>query len=268
MPRWSSGTEGGVGQAGRSALISLKIASAAPRRRTRSSSWSIVWTAVVGSLIAGDNALMAMSTGQAATVHPGEREQRIDKSRRERTQRVEQRTVAREPEQDGAKREQSPDQANDRIAQQPEATASGKLDAGRWRRSHGTARRCGRSPAWRLAPWSTAIFDNDPRGARHLMIVDRRSPTRLGRLLLAASVRLAQSGRTNSIEWWETSGIPYAHEDGVSRLASQHGHVPVLETMFLMVSSLLEAAMDCTAGHMLSIQPFDPCQKQRVRISK
>ena len=39
----------------------------------------------------------------------------------------------------------------------------------------------------------------------------------------------AQSGRTESIEWWERSGIPYSHEDGVSRLASQHGHVAVLE---------------------------------------
>ncbi|RMD43384.1 hypothetical protein DV735_g1778, partial [Chaetothyriales sp. CBS 134920] len=32
-----------------------------------------------------------------------------------------------------------------------------------------------------------------------------------------------------SIAWWEASGIPYSHEDGVTRLASQHGHVKVLE---------------------------------------
>ncbi|KIW96172.1 uncharacterized protein Z519_03239 [Cladophialophora bantiana CBS 173.52] len=54
---------------------------------------------------------------------------------------------------------------------------------------------------------------------------DREMPLKVGKSILLA----AQSGRTNSIEWWETSGIPYAHEDGVARLASQHGHVPVLE---------------------------------------
>lgn len=53
----------------------------------------------------------------------------------------------------------------------------------------------------------------------------RELPLKVGKSILLA----AQSGRTNSIEWWESSGIPYSHEDGVARLASQHGHVPVLE---------------------------------------
>jgi hypothetical protein len=57
---------------------------------------------------------------------------------------------------------------------------------------------------------------------------DREMHLKVGKSILLA----AQSGRTNSIEWWETSGIPYAHEDGVARLASQHGHVPVLEMWF------------------------------------
>ncbi|KIW24735.1 uncharacterized protein PV07_10430 [Cladophialophora immunda] len=57
---------------------------------------------------------------------------------------------------------------------------------------------------------------------------DREMPLKVGKSILLA----AQSGRTNSIEWWETSGIPYAHEDGVARLASQHGHVPVLELWY------------------------------------
>jgi hypothetical protein len=50
-------------------------------------------------------------------------------------------------------------------------------------------------------------------------------PLKVGKSIILA----AQSGRTNSIEWWENSGIPYSHEDGVARLASQHGHVAVLE---------------------------------------
>ncbi|KAK5444326.1 hypothetical protein LTS15_010441 [Exophiala xenobiotica] len=53
----------------------------------------------------------------------------------------------------------------------------------------------------------------------------REMPLKVGKSILLA----AQSGRTNSIEWWENSGIPYAHEDGVARLASAHGHVGVLE---------------------------------------
>lgn len=56
----------------------------------------------------------------------------------------------------------------------------------------------------------------------------REMPLKVGKSIILA----AQSGRTNSIAWWETSGIPYAHEDGVARLASQHGHVPVLEMWY------------------------------------
>jgi len=57
---------------------------------------------------------------------------------------------------------------------------------------------------------------------------EREMPLKVGKSILLA----AQSGRTNSIEWWETSGIPYPHEDGVARLASQHGHVGVLEMWY------------------------------------
>jgi Flavoprotein len=53
----------------------------------------------------------------------------------------------------------------------------------------------------------------------------REMPLKVGKSIMLA----AQSGRTSSIEWWENSGIPYSHEDGVARLASQHGHVAVLE---------------------------------------
>ena len=53
----------------------------------------------------------------------------------------------------------------------------------------------------------------------------RELPLKVGKSIILA----AQSGRTGSIEWWENSGIPYSHEDGVARLASQHGHVAVLE---------------------------------------
>lgn len=54
---------------------------------------------------------------------------------------------------------------------------------------------------------------------------DRELPLKVGKSILLA----AQSGRTEAVAWWDASGIPYAHEDGVARLASQHGHVSVLE---------------------------------------
>ncbi|ETN39946.1 uncharacterized protein HMPREF1541_06173 [Cyphellophora europaea CBS 101466] len=56
----------------------------------------------------------------------------------------------------------------------------------------------------------------------------RELPLKVGKSIILA----AQSGRVESIEWWENSGIPYSHEDGVTRLASQHGHVAVLEKWF------------------------------------
>lgn len=49
-------------------------------------------------------------------------------------------------------------------------------------------------------------------------------PLKVGKSILAA----AQSGRADVVQWWDDSGIPYAHEDGVARLASTHGHVDVL----------------------------------------
>lgn len=39
----------------------------------------------------------------------------------------------------------------------------------------------------------------------------------------------AQHGEVETIRWWDRSGIPYAHEESVARLASAYGHVGVLE---------------------------------------
>ncbi len=50
-------------------------------------------------------------------------------------------------------------------------------------------------------------------------------PLKVGKSILAA----AQSGRAATVAWWDRSGVPYSHEEGVARLASTHGHVNVLE---------------------------------------
>lgn len=50
-------------------------------------------------------------------------------------------------------------------------------------------------------------------------------PLKVGKSILAA----AQSGRAATVAWWDRSGIPHSHEEGVARLASAHGHVGVLE---------------------------------------
>ena len=39
-----------------------------------------------------------------------------------------------------------------------------------------------------------------------------------------------QSGNADVVRWWHLSGIAFAHEDTVAKLASTHGHVKVLET--------------------------------------
>lgn len=61
----------------------------------------------------------------------------------------------------------------------------------------------------------------------------RDLPLKVGKSIILA----AQSGRVASIEWWEASGIPYSHEDGVTRLASQHGHVDVLDRWYALKGS-------------------------------
>ncbi|KAK1149227.1 hypothetical protein N8T08_006447 [Aspergillus melleus] len=50
-------------------------------------------------------------------------------------------------------------------------------------------------------------------------------PLKVGKSVLLA----AQSGRTESIAWWDASGIPYSHAESVARIASTHGHVHVLD---------------------------------------
>ena len=62
-----------------------------------------------------------------------------------------------------------------------------------------------------------------------------KSPLKLkvGKSILAA----AQWGRTNALDWWDQSGIPYGHEDGVARLASAYGHVPALQLWYELKGS-------------------------------
>ncbi|GFF39416.1 uncharacterized protein L696 [Aspergillus udagawae] len=50
-------------------------------------------------------------------------------------------------------------------------------------------------------------------------------PLKVGKSVLLA----AQSGRVESLAWWDASGIPYSHAESVARIASTHGHVHVLE---------------------------------------
>ncbi|KAF3492358.1 uncharacterized protein GIQ15_01875 [Arthroderma uncinatum] len=58
-------------------------------------------------------------------------------------------------------------------------------------------------------------------------------PLKIGKSVLLA----AQSGRTNSIAWWDQSGIPYSYTESVARIASTHGHVPVLELWYKLKGS-------------------------------
>ncbi|KPI45830.1 uncharacterized protein AB675_850 [Cyphellophora attinorum] len=72
------------------------------------------------------------------------------------------------------------------------------------------------------------VLDWWKTNSEKLQNTSRDLPLKVGKSIILA----AQSGRVESIEWWENSGIPYSHEDGVTRLASQHGHVAVLETWY------------------------------------
>ncbi|OAX80688.1 hypothetical protein ACJ72_04971 [Emergomyces africanus] len=50
-------------------------------------------------------------------------------------------------------------------------------------------------------------------------------PLKVGKSVLLA----AQSGCTDSLAWWDRSDIPFSHAESVTRIASNHGHVPVLD---------------------------------------
>lgn len=47
---------------------------------------------------------------------------------------------------------------------------------------------------------------------------------KVGKSILSA----AQAGNTACLAWWDASGIPYSHSESVARIASTHGHVPIL----------------------------------------
>lgn len=53
-------------------------------------------------------------------------------------------------------------------------------------------------------------------------------PLKVGKSVLLA----AQSGRAESLAWWDASGIPYSHAESVARISSTHGHVHVLQLWY------------------------------------
>lgn len=62
---------------------------------------------------------------------------------------------------------------------------------------------------------------------------EKELPLKVGKSIWLA----AQCGRANSISWWERSGIPYSHEERVATVASQGGHVDVLELWYNLKGS-------------------------------
>ena len=58
-------------------------------------------------------------------------------------------------------------------------------------------------------------------------------PLKVGKSIWLA----AQCGRAQSIAWWERSGIPYGHEERVATVASQGGHVEVLDLWYSLKGS-------------------------------
>ncbi|EER41600.1 conserved hypothetical protein [Histoplasma capsulatum var. duboisii H88] len=65
--------------------------------------------------------------------------------------------------------------------------------------------------------WWKTVSKNAPLG--------NPVPLKVGKSVLLA----AQSGRTDSLAWWDKSDIPFSHSESVTRIASNHGHVPVLD---------------------------------------
>lgn len=53
-------------------------------------------------------------------------------------------------------------------------------------------------------------------------------PLKTGKSVLLA----AQTGAAESLGWWDASGLAYSHGESVARIASNHGHVSVLQRWF------------------------------------
>ncbi|KAF1823608.1 uncharacterized protein K489DRAFT_388350 [Dissoconium aciculare CBS 342.82] len=84
------------------------------------------------------------------------------------------------------------------------------------------------------------IDSNSASGISELDRVDttgRTSPTGLPLIRLKPGKSIcfaAQNGHTEVVHWWLESGITFAHEDTVAKLASAHGHVAILELWYEM----------------------------------
>lgn len=66
-----------------------------------------------------------------------------------------------------------------------------------------------------------------------LIGTNRELPLKVGKSIWLA----AQTGQTQSVAWWERSGIPYSHEEKVATVASQSGHVDVLDLWYSLKGS-------------------------------
>lgn len=69
--------------------------------------------------------------------------------------------------------------------------------------------------------------------SQKLVGTERELPLKVGKSIWLA----AQCGRPQSIAWWERSGIAYSHEERVATVASQGGHVDVLDLWYSLKGS-------------------------------
>ncbi|MCJ1364482.1 hypothetical protein MMC16_003593 [Acarospora aff. strigata] len=77
------------------------------------------------------------------------------------------------------------------------------------------------TPPSETAPASTATMSTaTPTTTLHPL------PLKVGKSITFAS----QNNQASTLTWWDTSGIPYTHEETVARIASSNGHVSVLST--------------------------------------
>lgn len=105
------------------------------------------------------------------------------------------------------------------------ASRAGFIDVLEWWRSSGLELRyTERALEAASAEGRIAVLEWWKRAAANAPVTNP-VPLKVGKSVLLA----AQSGRAESIAWWDASGIPYSHAESVARIASTHGHVHVLE---------------------------------------
>lgn len=97
-----------------------------------------------------------------------------------------------------------------------QASSQGHIDVLKWWKEHSR---------YRKAPDTTPPSPGDEKSEHKAHVRAQLLTLKVGKSITYAT----QSGNLPAIHFWADSQIPFAHEDTVAKIASTHGHTPILD---------------------------------------